>query len=67
MREPGDDDPRITPDEVVAPALESDDAEWKAGPWYEDPDSVECGARAACEESVKAAKSSSMTSTTRGA
>ncbi len=49
--EPGDDDPRIYPDEVIAPEMDSRDPAWK--PVYasfEDPASLQCGGRWACEE-----------------
>lgn len=48
---PGDDDPRISPEEVFAPSIEADDPAWT--PIYEeaeDPATIQCGGREACEE-----------------
>lgn len=63
---PGDDDPRVYPEEVVAPSMDSTDPAWQ--PVYEkaeDPASIECGGREACEDykAEEASKSDSRTST----
>lgn len=62
--ENGDNDPLILPEEIVAPAMDSTDSAWK--PIYahaEDPASIRCDGRDACEshKSTETAKSQSQT------
>jgi hypothetical protein len=46
-----DNDPIISPEEVVAPAVDWDDPAWEpAYERFEDPESLDCGGRDACEE-----------------
>lgn len=45
-----DNDPAIYPGEVIAPSIDSRDPAWMPGyKWFEEPESVECGDRDACE------------------
>lgn len=43
------DDPEIYAGEVVVPSMDSTDPAWVPGYWFEDPSSLECGGRTACE------------------
>lgn len=46
----GDNDPRIDPEEIIAPEMDSRDPAWKpAYERHEDPASLVCGRRPACE------------------
>lgn len=48
-------EPEVTEGEVIAPASDWDDAvPWGGNPppWFEDPASVECGGRKACEQEI---------------
>lgn len=63
---PGDGDPRINPDEIVAPSVDADDPAWV--PIYkeaENPATIQCGGRTACEDYKQAeAQEASRTATT---
>lgn len=68
--ENGGGEAEITAEEVVEQASDWDDpVPWGGNPppWFEDPASVDCGGRDACEQAVAARAASSSSSGTRGA